>query len=421
MPAHPKVVTLKPWKGLNNTNSPHTTPPEYLKTATNVDVYGEGVTKREGYSKVLSGGVSSLWASNNGLGCYGVIDGDLVEIYSDYSLSSPLLVVGSSALSFEEVDNKIYLCNKGYTGILEDGFLKGWGIPKTNPILSLSTTTGNLLSGEYQVSYTVVNSDGIESGCSEAQVVTIPTDHSGITFSIGTISNGDYARIYCSTQNGKILFYSGMCLPNSTYTISSVTSLSNPLRTFNLDKAPTGQIVKYYNGRLYVAQDNILWYSEKYQYQHFNLSSNYIEFPTRIKEVMPVESGIWIGSDRLYFLSGSEPDKFDRLIRDSVKVVEGTSTRVNGLHALQPLQPALYYWMVTTNLGIYSLMEQGTSINQSISQVEVEGADSGTSLLLRSNGMTQYLSMLKLNGTPNNSTVGDMVESTIIRNGIIIK
>jgi hypothetical protein len=356
------------------------------------------------------------------LGCFGVKNGELVEIYSDYCFSASLLTIGNTPLSFEEVDDKIYFCNDNINGIIYNGTIKSWGISKTQPILNLSITSGNLLAGKYQVSYTYVNLDGIESGCSESQVIDVPSDSSGILFSLGVApdSSIQFARIYCSTQNGKVLFYSGICLPSSSYTISSTSSLSNPLRLFNLDKAPLGHITKYHSGRSLIAQDNILWYSEKFQYQHFDLSKSYLEFPTHIKGVMPVESGIWIASDKLYFLSGTEPDQYQRITKDIANMVEGTSTKVNGIYNINPGNPSSYYWLITTNLGVYALMEQGALINQTITNVEFEHASSGNSLFLRANGMNQYLSMIKTDNSPNNSVIGDLVETTIVRNGIII-
>jgi hypothetical protein len=65
-------------------------------------------------------------------------------------------------------------------------------------------------------------------------------------------------------------------------------------------------------------------------------------------------------------------------------------------------------------------MEQGGMINQTVTNVELEQADKGSGLFLRANGFNQYLSMLQTNSNPNNSVVGDLVETTIVRNGIII-
>jgi hypothetical protein len=66
------------------------------------------------------------------------------------------------------------------------------------------------------------------------------------------------------------------------------------------------------------------------------------------------------------------------------------------------------------------LANEGQYLNISTPNVELKEADSGTALFLQTNGMNQYLSILKTNQNPNNSVVGDLIESTIVRNGVII-
>ena len=425
MPLHPKVVTYKNFNGLNNNQNPENTPVNYLKKALNVNIDKTGnVSKRKGYTKVITGSFTSLWASPSGNGCYAVLEGNLIKINYDYTYSTLLNNVGIDKLSFEEVDNIIYFSSVSYNGIIENGTLKTWGLSKNliKPILSV--TTGSLLEGIYQVSFTYVRNDGIESGVSESTKITIPIN-SGITLNIPSINDSSilYARIYCSTQNGSTLYYSGTSTIGSNYTINTISNLSNPLRLFNLDAAPTGHIVRYYRGRIYIASDNILWYSEPLQYQHFRLNSNYIEFPTRIKEIMPVEDGIWIGSDRLYFLSGDEPTQFKRIIKDNIKIVEGTATIVSSSYNLEGTDqgsnagsPAEYKWLVTSNIGILSLNNSNQSSNLTVQNVELEQSLLGTSLFLQEAGRNQYLSILKTNNTPNNSVVGDLVETSIVRN-----
>jgi hypothetical protein len=229
-----------------------------------------------------------------------------------------------------------------------------------------------------------------------------------------------YARVYCSTQNGNTLYLSQVGVLNSSVTISSQSNLVSPLRFFGLDTAPLGHIVKYYRGRIYVAQDNILWYSEPFQYEHFNLSSNYIEFPERIKEVMPVEDGIWIGSDRLYYLSGEDALTFKRSTKEYVKVVEGTAHKVSGSYIHLDNTPVGYKWLVTTDLGIFVLFNQGLVINMTSENIALEQAESGTGIFIENNGINRYLSLLKINNNPNNTVMGDLVETTIIRNGVVI-
>lgn len=422
MPRHPKVVTYKTFKGLNNVVDPQSTSPFYLKKALNIDIDKTGgIAKRKGYVKKDTANYTSLWSSSNGLGCYGVRDGSLVRIYNDYTYDVLKSGIDNSLVSFEEVDDVIYLTSNSFNGIISNGLFRSWGIEKNNLSPALTSSAGLLPSGTYQVSYTFVYSDGRESGTKSASIITV-LDNSKITISIPLHSDPNiiYARIYCSTTSGSVLFYSGIGVLGSTYTINSTSNLVSPLRFFNLDKAPLGSIVKYYKGRVYIASGNLLWYSEPFQYEYFKLDSNYIEFPEDIREVMPVEDGIWVGADRLYYLSGDEPSTFKRSIKEPIKVVSGTSILIPGSYTPIDNLSGGYKWMVSSNLGIFMLHSQGIASNLSLPNVELESADSGASVFLQTNGMNQYLSILKTNQNPNNSVMGDLIESSIVRNGIII-
>ena len=418
MPLHPKTIHYTGFKGLNNYLKAENTDPTYLKKALNIDLDKAGhISKRLGYTLVDSAVYSSLWTSENGLGCYAIRNGDLVKVNSDYSHTTLINSISKDKISFEEVDGLIYYSSITHNGIIDNGTIRSWGISKNLLSPTLSSGTGNLIAGIYQVLFTYVNKYGIESGSINSAVITV-NNGSSISLYIPTPLDPDilYARIYCSTPNGTIDYYSGIGNLNSTYTISSVSSFSNPHRTLGLDKAPTGHIVKYYKGRIYIASDNILWYSEPLQYQHFNSASNYIEFPERIREIMPTEDGIWIGSDKLYYLSGENPDALTRVIKEYIKIVEGTSTKVSGSYVHMDGIPPGYKWYVTSDLGVFILASQGIAVNLTSQNTEIERADLGSSLFLQSKGINQYLSILKTNSNPNNSSVGDLVETRIIRN-----
>jgi hypothetical protein len=421
MPNHRKGVNLTGFKGINNVGSPDNTSDKYLKKALNVNIDKTGnIAKRKGYTKVIDGTFTSLWASENGLGCYGVLNNDLVQVYPDYSTLLVKEDVGSETLSFEEVDGIIYYSSTNSNGIISNGARREWGIERNWLSPTLTPTTGSLDTGVYQVNFTWVYSDGRESGCARSSIISV-ANNSGISLNIPSAPNGVlYARIYCSTSNGNTLYFHGMTVPSSTYLIDDAFALVDPLRFFNIDKAPLGSIIRYYRGRMYIASGNILWYSEPFQYEQFRLDSNYFEFPEEIREVMPVEDGIWIGSDRLYYLSGEEPDKFKRTVKEHIKIVAGTSTRISGSYIHMDNTPIGYKWLVTSNIGIWVLFNQGLCINLTAENVALDQADKGASLFLQDSGMNMYMSILQTNSNPNNSIMGDLVETTIVRNGVII-
>ena len=420
MPQHLKTKNVTGFKGLNNTVTPQNTPEEYLKVALNIDLdKGGNIIKRKGYALVDSGNYTSLWSNDSGTKCYAVKSGNLIKLNKDYSSSIIVSGVTTDKLSFEEVDGVVYLSSSTFNGIIEKDIYRSWGIPKVGLSPTLTSTTGILSGGIYQVSFTYVSSSGRESGTVNPSYISVP-DGSSISLTIPANPTYPFARVYCSTHNGSDLYYNGITTPGSTYIISDQLNTINPLRTFGLDSAPTGQKIKFYKGRIYIAQDNILWYSEPFQYEYFNLISNYIEFSSRITEIMPVEDGIFIGSDKLYFLSGYNPSEFKKEIKDTCRVIEGTGQRISGSYVHIDNTPEGYKWLVTTDLGIYLLFNQGIVINNTSSNIAMEDADIGSSLFLQDNGINQYLSMLKVNKDPNNSVLGDMAEAVIVRNGNII-
>lgn len=422
MPIHPKTTNISSFKGLNNVLLPENTPGDYLKKAINIDLDKAGkISKRKGYIKKISGSITSLWASENSQLCYAVLNGDLVKLFPDYSYTLIKVGVGSYKLSFEEVDGVIYFSSVTTNGVLIDDVFYSFGIEKNFLSPTISSTIGSLDAGTYQTNFTWVYSNLRESGCSRASIISVG-NNSGIQVEIPNNSDPNilYARIYCSTQNGNTLYFSGTANKGSNYLVTDTSNLVDPLRFFNIDKAPLGSIVKYYRGRLYIASGNILFYSEPFQYDQFRLDSNYFEFPSEILEVMPVEDGIWIGSDKLYYLSGDNPDSFKRTTKEHIKIVEGTSTKFSGSYLHLDNTPIGYKWFVTSNLGIWVLFNQGLCINLTSENISLDSSDKGTAIFLQEGGRNRYLSILNTNQSANNSVFGDLVETTVIRNGIII-
>lgn len=427
MADHPSTVLLKTIKGIDNIHDAESTDFAYLKKALNIDITNNGgIIKRQGYALKDSGNYTTIWASENGLGCYGIKDGDLVEILNTttgYSTTVLKAGLGRFKYSFEEVDDTIFFNSINYNGIIKNKEVKEWGIAINTQIPTLTETVGSLEEGIYQVSVTYVNSLGIESGTIRAGSITV-SNNSGISVKVNNPipSNSEivYARVYCSTQNGNTLYYSGTTTLNSTYIISDTFNLSSPLITFNLDRPPLGSIIKYYKGRIYIASNNVLYFTEPNMYYHINFSSNYIEFPDEIKEIMPVEDGIYIGSDKLYYLSGNSPEDFKNTIKENIKIVKGSAVKFSGSFLNIDNIPIGYKWLVTSDLGIFVLTNQGLVINTTAKTFSPVRSDYASSIFLQQRGMNNYLSILKDNEKENNSVIGDLVETTIIRNGLTL-
>ena len=420
--SHPPVVSLKAFSGLSNVTPPEGTAQTFLKKVDNFDITKTGdLKKRKGYTRIDSGDYSSLWTSPSGLGCYGMKDGGLVKI----SLPGPLITHLKYAslqkeVSFEEVDGVIYFASEEVTGRIVNGEVKDWGLSKCKIIPRTTTVSGDLLEGDYQFSLTYVRDDLFESGSGPAALIHLP-NNSGFSFTLPSTSFATKIRVYLSLRDGAVQYYAGEGLPGEVFTITREPPLTNPFRLFNLDAPPVGSRVRYYKGRMYVAYKNLLWYSEPFLYEYFRLTSNYIAYPSDILDVFPVEDGIYVASDRLYYLSGKSPESFNQTVKENLRVVPGSGQRISSAYLHMDNTPSGYKWLITTNEGIVALFNQGLVINMTSKNVSIEPAEDSASIFIQDEGNNAYLAMLKVDPSkPNNAGVSDLVEAKIIRNGVVI-
>ena len=76
-------------------------------------------------------------------------------------------------------------------------------------------------------------------------------------------------------------------------------------------KMPAGQDIEYFWSRLYVARDNILWFSDALRFNRLNLIQNFKVFPAEIDLIAATENGMYVSAGGVtYFLEGTNPHKF---------------------------------------------------------------------------------------------------------------
>lgn len=422
MAKHPKTVELTSFKGLNNVLPPERTSPDYLKEATDVDIdKSGGIRKRKGYSLKVSGSFHSLWAKEGD--CFAVKDGDLVRIRSDYSTTSLVAGIGDQKLTFEKYDGAVYYTSAGPKGVILGDDVVPFGIDAPNPVPTLVSTAGMMTSGTYQVTLTYVATDGQESGARVAQIIELGSN-SGITLNnIPTSGDSrvDRVRIYCSTPNGEVLYLVEE-IPHGTssYTIQDVHGAITPLKSFNVYQAPNGHIIREGHGYLFIAQDNILWYSEPYAPEWWKPHSNFMIFEDRIRAVMPTEGGMWVAADALYYLSGRNPAEMKKREIEPVTAVEGSDVKIVGSYIFIENTPIGYKWLVTTDKGIFVCFNDGIALNMTEKNVVFPESEEGAAVFVQEDGINRYTSLLKEKRDSENTTVGDLVTAEIIRNGVTI-
>ena len=92
---------------------------------------------------------------------------------------------------------------------------------------------------------------------------------------------------------------------------------------------PVGTLLGYYKGRVYVAQQHIIWYSEANNLNTFNLK-NYLAFSSSVTMFKGVSEGIWIGTEnQVFFLKGDSPDRLEQKRKALTGVIQGSDTYVD--------------------------------------------------------------------------------------------
>ena len=413
-----KTLTITNFKGLNNQLPPealigfdkNSGPYAYLQRATNIDIDdSDMILRRQGSTPLLSGNIHSLW-SNEKI-CLYRESTLLKRLFSDWSTATLATgLLGNQPMSYYSVNDRVYYSDGISTGVVDSatGLNRTWGleVPKG---FKVSTVVGDLQAGRYLVSLTYVRDDGQESGASPA--VMIETNGTqGILISDIPIPNDSSifaVTAYISTTNGMVLYRIGSFSINIGSAVirydRSVKALSLRLLTQGLDKAPSGTIVSYWNGRMLIAKDNILWRSEPYAFELFDYMNGFNRFDSPIQIVAPVVNGIFVGTmKQILFLHGvgsyglgaNDPEKFRAEPVAPYGAIKGTLQTVN-LDIIGNKEAEGMAQMFLSQKGIVLGQEGGKLENLSQERYIFPASSIGSALFRHWRTTYQYLVLMK--------------------------
>jgi hypothetical protein len=307
---------------MNNRDPDFTLSKNALRNAVDVDVLRTGhVRVRAGYGRRVSGRAHSLFPHRGAF--YGVVNGTLTRYTrgTDGALAGQALRSGfvpSYPVAYEPMEGDLYYTNGIITGRLRAGTTDvPWGVPWPNnaPVL-IPALDGGLEARRYQIAVTAVAADGEESGCGPAFVVDV-AQGGGILATLPAAPNAYVTgiRVYRTHPNGEVLYrYATYAAGTGTVLIGVSATLGQALSTQFLIPPPPGQALCYFNGRMYIAQGSILWYTEPIQGGAMRVTGH-LPFHADIDVVAPAQNGIYVVTDATYFLPGTKPSDFERLDR----------------------------------------------------------------------------------------------------------
>lgn len=391
-----KSVKYADFTGVNNVDKARETKESELQTAVNVDVNDQGrLVRRKGYRRVYKGECSSLYSDNNIIlfregSCLRKLNSD----YSSTSLRSDMYM--QLPVSYLDLNGLIYYTDGQTTGVVENGSSRTWGlVPPVTPVVS--ATVGDLVAGEYNVTCTYERNDGQESGAPVTNKVAF-TSAGGLSIGVNASSDGtvSWINIYVTPPGGEVA-YRVMKVDNRTQTVihrDPVTENFSPLRTSLLKPPPSGDIIAHYNGRVYIADGTVVWYSESHKPELFNIRRNFLPFDQKVTMFSPVDNGIWIGTNNaVYFLQGDDPMKQMNLVaKAEYGVIQGTAANAEGQYFAgdDPRPPGPSVLFATTR-GICLGTSDGIFINLTDGRYQFPSVDRGLAFVDLNTDRNRYL------------------------------
>lgn len=157
-------VVLQQFAGLRNTVGAERLGPTDLETAVNIDLDDAGqIRRRRGYTLVSAGDFHSLHRTDQGA-IYGVKNGALGLINSNYTFVSILAGAGDAPISYAQVGETLYFSSEDVSGKIDltTNTSSAWGAstsestwlsPVVNPTATLTQIRGKLLGKPPMASY----------------------------------------------------------------------------------------------------------------------------------------------------------------------------------------------------------------------------------------------------------------------------
>ncbi len=310
--------------------------------------------------------------------------------------------VARNDICYLSLDNKIYWSDGiRNSGIVQNGVNRSWGLDA--PVIrSVSSISGSLFAGRYQIAITYERDDGLESG----SVMPVLMDSAGgdgfrVFWSASAVpANVVSVNLYISDANGEQLFKVGS-VPALTGAFDVTSSLlkSTPLRFRYLEKPIPCSDITYFNGRIYMSVGSSIFATIPFGYEHVDMLDFISVDGSSITMLRAVEDGIFVGTEKgVTFLRGKDYKDFEStLVRES-PVIPGSAVyadgmKVTGRKDLSGLNIVIF----TTNDSIMAGLPNGELFNFTYDRYRFSGGSRAAATFVDTEVKHQYLVVQQTN------------------------
>lgn len=220
----------------------------------------------------------------------------------------------------------------------------------------------------------------------------------------------DNSRADWGVRDGSSTWLSPVIRPTETLGAISGKLLGPP---------PAATLLTAWNGRIYLAQGNVLWATELFMFDYVDKTKNYLQFETDITVLESVDDGIYVGTeDALFFLNGVFGAGLSRKHVTASPIIRGSAVRIPAEQTKVGAQGGQVgeSVMVMSESGILACYAGGSVTNMTSGRVEFPSAENAAALHREDSGVSSYVSVARSGGGPaTNARIGDYCDAEIRR------
>lgn len=400
-----------------------------LRAAVNIDLDVNGrPARRRGVTRVVTGQVHSVtWAFGTAVM---VRDGDLVAVDVETGDNTATIksAVSGRRLQYAHTPHHTFWTDGTQLRMFNMALLDFPAWPTAPGFVNAAEVTpyGGLAEGDYQVVLTQVDAFGRESGAGRGYQFSVGHNGGILLHNLPTPADAVTLRVYITDPGGKVFRLDGEVPPGSPQYLISTNIRTIVLEHPWLQPMPPGQAVCFSMGRLFVAQDRRLYFSEPLRYGAMS-PENFITFGEKITLLAPTgsgpEAGVYVAAgNRTLFLGGGNPKEAPLTAARATGAVLGSAMQVH-TSTFTPFdnlpQTMASVWLSTD--GVLCLgLPSGSILPLTERRVALpKNADSAATSLRVDAGYSQVVTSVS-GGNGSVAGASDQLVGTIYRNGVAV-
>lgn len=199
---------------------------------------------------------------------------------------------------------------------------------------------------------------------------------------------GDSTMAYVSV-NGSVYYTNGTVI--GYVEDGSDNQFAVPTDSFKI-VTPSGQLIEYFNGRLYIAKGSVLWFTDALKFNQVDMRHGFKAFPTDIQMVLAVDGGLYVSDEEAtYFMSGPSPEK--ATLTDVCKpAIPGSGSVLKGTKFSKELKGMVAFF--STEDGVCMGLSDGSTVPITLHNYQLPAVKRGAVLVREQTNQLKLVSRL---------------------------